>query len=164
MRVLDGTGIQDIRRLLVEGQHALPAEETHQAQLQTLSDFGLYPMAPLPSNFMVPNMTMRKAWQHWTSGDERTCRRPWRSILPAEITDRKARDRLKRYRKIMLAVQDALPHGVRKENATFQDYDAMFDRVQANFEFTSGTSLKRRHGELSWDTVLRLKYKHSRGN
>ena len=164
MRVIDGTGIHDIRRLLIEGQSALPAEETHQAQLHTLSDFGLCPMAPLPSNFMVPNMTMRKAWQHWTSGDERTCRRPWRSILPAEVTDRQARDRLKRYRKIMLAVQDALPDGAWKETATIQDYDAMFDGVKAYFEFTSGTSLKRRHGELSWDTVLRLKYKHCRGN
>ena len=113
---------------------------------------------------MVPNMTLRKAWQHWTSGDERTCRRPWRSILPVEETDRKARDRLNRCRKIMLTVQDALLDGTWKKTITIQDYNAMFDGVKAYFEFTSGTSLKRRHGEPSWDSLLRIKYEHCRGN
>ena len=76
--------------------------------------------------------------------------------------DNKARDRFKRFRKIMLAVQEALPEGTRKDTATFQEYDAMFDTVKASFGFPNGTSLKRRYGELSWDTILRLKYKHSK--
>ena len=58
---IGGNIIHGIRRLLVEGQNALTIGETHQAQLHTSSSIELCAMAPLPCNFMVPNMTVRKA-------------------------------------------------------------------------------------------------------
>ena len=162
MKVLEASGIQDIPQLLCQGTRALPSTEEPHAQQHTLADFGLRPLASLPRDFMVPNMTLRKAWQYWTSGDGSTYHRLWRYTLPTEMGDKKASDQFKRFRKIMLAVQEALPEGTWKDTATFQEYDAMFDTVKASFEFPSGTGLKRRHGELSWDTILRLKYKHSK--
>ena len=131
MKVLEASGIQDIPQLLCQGTRALPSTEELHAQQHTLADFGLRPLASLPRDFMVPNMTLRKAWQYWTSGDGSTCHRPWRYTLPAEMGDKKALDRFKRFRKVKLAVQEAMW----KDIAQFQEYDAMFDAVEASFEY-----------------------------
>ena len=45
--------------------------------------------------------------------------------------DKKALDRFKRFRKVKLAVQEAMW----KDIAQFQEYDAMFDAVEASFEY-----------------------------
>ena len=87
-------------------------------------------------------MTLRKAWQYWTSGDGSTYHRPWRYTLLAEMGDKKARDRFKRFTKIMLAIEEALPEGTWKDTCTFQGYDAMFAMAKASFEFPSGAGLK----------------------
>ena len=64
--------------------------------------------------------------------------------------DKKALDRFKRFRKVKLAVQEAMW----KDIAQFQEYDAMFDAVEASFEYPWGKTLKRRYGEVSRDTIL----------
>lgn len=65
---------------------------------------------------------------------------------------------------MMLAIEGETPTNEWKENGSFEDYEEMFDKAKSNFNFLPESSLKRRHGELSWDTVLRLKYKQQRSN
>lgn len=158
-RVLKDSGIGD---LIHQQQTAGNENGEGEQHRETLTDFGLLPFAPLPSHFRVPNMSLRKAWHHWTLGDSTTGGRPWRLIQPNEVCEQKNRERLKRFRKLMLAMQTEVPQGEWKNWATFEEYEAMFDSIQHHFKFDSSSSLKRRHGELSWDTILRLKYKMQR--
>lgn len=160
IRVLEASGINNLRDRLT-----LPApnEATIEAsQERTLADFGLRSFVQLREDFHVPNMTLRKGWHHWTRGNVTTCGRPWRLIQPSEVSDNSSRERLKRYRKMMLAIEGEIPTSEWKENGTFEDYEEMFDKAKSKFKFLPESSLKRRHGELSWDTVLRLKYKQQR--
>ena len=156
-----GTELGDLHRILGQRQELVPPRQ-QEAQERSLSDYGLLPFRKLSEKFEVPSMTLRQAWQHWSRGDTTSSGRPWRLIQPSEIGEKKARERLKRYRKLMLAVQEKVPRDAWKEDGTFEEYEAMFEAVKGQFQFNSNTTLKRRHGELSWETILSLKYKKQR--
>lgn len=159
-RILEASGVNNLRDLLTPpSQNEVTIEAT---QERTLAHYGLRSFVQLRRDFHVPNMTLRKAWHHWTRGDVSTHGRPWRLIQPNEVGDNSSRERLKRYRKMMLAIEGEIPTNIWKENGTFEDYEGMFDEVKSKFNFVPESSLKRRHGELSWDTILRLKYKQHR--
>ena len=85
-------------------------------------------------------MIPRQAWQHWSRGDTTSSHHPWMLIEPSEIGEKKARERMKRYRKLMLAAQEKVPQDAWKEDGTFMEYEAMFDVVKGQFEFNSNTT------------------------
>eukprot|EP00963_Diacronema_lutheri_P010757 scaffold1149_cov264-Pavlova_lutheri.AAC.1 len=94
-------------------------------------------------------------------GDAASGHRPWRLIQLCEVSDKKGRERLRRFRKIMLAIQESLQDNW-KEVTTFDEAEKQFDSVKAAFQFAAKAGHKRRYGVLSWDTVLRHKYKQTR--
>ena len=61
----------------------------------------------------------------------------------------------------MLAFSESLQDNW-KEAATFDEMEKQFDSVKAAFQFPLKAGHKRRYGELSWDSVLRHKYKQTR--
>lgn len=160
LRLLEESGLKDVPRLLLEG-NTVPTGTVERPT--NLADFGLQAHKTLPSDFYVPNMTLQKSWYHWMLGDAASGHRPWRLIQLSELKDKKARERLRRFRKIMLAVQESLQDNW-KEASTFDEVEKQFDSVKAAFQFPSKAGHKRRYGELSWDTVLRHKYKQTRSS
>lgn len=86
---------------------------------------------------------------------------PWRLIQFSELKDKKALEGSRRFRPIMLGVKESLQENW-KEAAMFNKVEKQFSSVEAAFQFPSRVGRKRRYGELSWDTILRHKYRQTR--
>lgn len=76
------------------------------AKEKTSIVFRLRSFVQVHEGFRNPNMTLRKAWHHWTKGNVRTWGRPWRLIQSSEVGDNSSRVRLKCYRLMVLAIED----------------------------------------------------------
>lgn len=123
----------------------------------------------LPTGFVFPYMTLASLINCWYVGNVAEKTIPFGNIVPMELSTLRLRKDFSSMKQLMKVVEKAArlvgawPR-LRWSQWSAAYTTALYDRVKHMFVYKTTSGRKRRHYELSWQTIVKLHRKHGFAN